>query len=253
MKIRVARQTRAEICQRRKILTSRLNAARLMKLQVKNELNSLNSKKIALKDRQESVLQESKSVSAKLQKYLQMNALNDSFFIWFNGPFATINSFRLGLLPFKNVEFTEINAALGQAALLLHIISSRTNIPLKKYSLNPQGSFSKVTNLSDRRILTLYHDSSSFSLTPKRNFNQGLTGLVTVVYEIGEFILKHDPTLQLPYQINLTDNTIDKILFWWDKDDEVWTRSLKFLLSDIKWILAWFTKHFNNTVHVYDS
>ena len=181
-----------------------------------------------------------------------MNALNDTFFIWFNGPFATINNFRLGLLPFKNVDWAEINAALGQAALLLHIIYTRTNIPMRRYTLAPSGSFSKVIKVDDRRSFNLYHETG-FALTPKANLNRGLSGLVSVVYEIGEYILKHDPTLQLPYHINLTDNTIEKISYFWDKDDEQWTRALKFLLSDIKWILAWFTKHFNNTAYVYDS
>lgn len=50
---------------------------------------------------------------ASIEKNKQINTMNDAFYIWFAGPFATINSLRLGNLPQKPVDFTEINAALG--------------------------------------------------------------------------------------------------------------------------------------------
>jgi beclin 1 len=43
-----------------------------------------------------------------------MNVANDAFHIWHAGPFGTINGFRLGRLSVEQVEWHEINAALGQ-------------------------------------------------------------------------------------------------------------------------------------------
>jgi hypothetical protein len=41
---------------------------------------------------------------------MQINALNDAFYIWFSGPFATINGFRVGKLSnFPQVDWPEIN------------------------------------------------------------------------------------------------------------------------------------------------
>lgn len=60
-----------------------------------------------------------------MKKLMQMNAINDAFFIWYSGPFATINNFRLGNLPAKPVEWTEINAALGQAVLAVAVVAQR--------------------------------------------------------------------------------------------------------------------------------
>ena len=40
-----------------------------------------------------------------------------------DGPFGTISSFRLGRTPEVAVEWDEINAAWGQAVLLLHTMS----------------------------------------------------------------------------------------------------------------------------------
>jgi len=54
----------------------------------------------------------------------QLSVPNDAFFIWHSGPFGTINGFRLGRLPVEPVEWSEINAALGQVALLLSTIQS---------------------------------------------------------------------------------------------------------------------------------
>lgn len=57
------------------------------------------------------------------------NIFNDSFFIWHQGPYATINGNRLGRLPTSStqnqqVDWPEVNAAWGCAALLLHLIGA---------------------------------------------------------------------------------------------------------------------------------
>jgi beclin 1 len=46
-----------------------------------------------------------------------MNVANDAFHIWHSGPFGTINGFRLGRLSVEQVEWNEINAALGQVTI----------------------------------------------------------------------------------------------------------------------------------------
>ena len=43
---------------------------------------------------------------------------------------------------------------------------------------------------------------------PKRNFNTALIGFLTCVQELGDHVTKHDPTLQLPYTINVNDGKI---------------------------------------------
>ena len=46
--------------------------------------------------------------------------INDAFYIWHEGAFGTISGFRLGRTPSQPVDWDEINAAWGQAVLLLH-------------------------------------------------------------------------------------------------------------------------------------
>ena len=47
----------------------------------------------------------------QLDRLRKTNVFNDAFHIWFDGPFGTVNGFRLGRLPNAPVEWDEINAA----------------------------------------------------------------------------------------------------------------------------------------------
>lgn len=61
--------------------------------------------------------------STQLEALRRTNVYNDVFYIWYDGPFGTISSFRLGRTPNIPVEWDEINAAWGQAVLLLHTMA----------------------------------------------------------------------------------------------------------------------------------
>jgi hypothetical protein len=56
------------------------------------------------------------------------NVLNDTFRIWHDGPFGTICGFRLGRTPEHPVDWNEINAAWGQAVLLLHTMAQQCKL-----------------------------------------------------------------------------------------------------------------------------
>lgn len=58
-----------------------------------------------------------------MERLRRTNVVNDAFHIWHEGPFATISGFRLGRTPSQPVDWDEINAAWGQAVLLLHTLA----------------------------------------------------------------------------------------------------------------------------------
>lgn len=58
-------------------------------------------------------------ISNQMEKLKKTDVFSATFHIWHTGHFATINGFRLGRLPSAPVEWSEINAAWGQTALLL--------------------------------------------------------------------------------------------------------------------------------------
>lgn len=249
LRLQDAKRKREAVKQRRFEIAKKLHNVSKLRDSLLSAINQLNYEKFQLLERYDSVVKELNAVAVKQRKYSQISALNDVFFIWYLGPYATINNFRLGNIPTRPVEWTEINAAFGQCVLVISIIYSRTGIEYKKFGLVPLGSFSKVYKLDDRSktMYPLYTDGS-FSLFPKRNFNTALNGFLTCLDELGEHIRHHDPTLDLPNPIDLENNTISGIPVLLGSSDEMWTKALKCMLADIKWIISWYTKHYNNFI-----
>jgi beclin 1 len=248
-RIETAKEKKKEIQARRAVIAHDLHDARLMRDALLEKSNNLAHECACLREHHQSLSNETMRVATKLKKYMQINAINDAFYIWYLGPFGTINNFRLGTLPVKAVQWDEINAALGQAVLAVSVVASRANYEFKKYTLVPMGSFPKVCKADDKKSppLQLHYVSATFNVFPKRNFNAALTGFLTCIYELGEYTKNKDPTLALPYAINLAEGKIHDQVVFWGTDDEAWTRALKYLLTDIKWLVAWCTKHCNNT------
>jgi hypothetical protein len=359
--------------------------------------------------------EENQILAGEAEKYMKINVLNDAFFVWYNGPYGTINNFRLGNLSTKVLDWLEINTALGQVALALSVVAQRLpteKFLFTKYMIYPMGSQTKVYKVTDAMIKQMYHSStnarmaavhkyardgsivqqqqssggggesaassgqvqgpghynvSSDSMStsnynynyhfdrfnsehyvhymqththvatkqvgatapgsahgapathtekaatvvyypvqplptdavllnlyydssqiwfPKSKFNAAFFGLVCCIYELGEYIHRHDPPLTMPYKIDIDDgsgracticptNPMNRKeaqpldLLWHGTTpvanigvntgslmagnsaavaasllDEQWTRALKFALADVKWIVAWSTKHF---------
>lgn len=209
-----------------------------------DQINVTNIKYCDLQEESNSLTKETNRCNNKLEKFMQINSINDAFHIWYAGPYGTISGFKLGSLPAKPIESFEINAGLGQAALLLDIIAKSIGFEFRLYVITPYGSFPKISKAEDRKIsFPFYIDQGSFSLFPKRNFNYAILGFMTCLSELGEYVSSYDPTMAMPYKINLVESKIHDISFVYGVDDEIWTRSLKYMLSNLKWIVAWYTKH----------
>jgi hypothetical protein len=73
-------------------------------------------------------------ITNHLDRLRRTNVYNDAFHIWFEGPFATISGFRMGRTAACPVEWDEINAAWGQAVLLLHTLAQVRALPVRGLS-----------------------------------------------------------------------------------------------------------------------
>jgi beclin 1 len=232
--------------QRRLELLKQLDTRHRTLESLKHKYTALIAEHDDLKDHLKSVATETARVSNQLSKISTYNSINDAFHIWYVGPYATINNLRLGTLPSGPVEWTEINAALGQAVLAIAMVIEKTGISTGKYSLAPLGSFSKIVKTDEdhktRSTHSLYSDGS-FSLFPKRSFNTAMVGFLHVVSEVGASVAKRDPTMAIPNPIDAPGGKVGGLSVLLGGDDAIWTRGLKFLCIDIKWILAWAAKH----------
>lgn len=224
-------------------MSERFNHLRTLREGIENELNLVRKKRASVCDELESVKDEVDRTVAQFERFLQINILNDAFFVWYVGPFATINGFRLGSLNVRPVEWVEINAALGQAVLAVSTLAAKANLQFKKYYLHPQGSFPKLSKVDDKRIVLQLYIDQSFSLFPKTNFNKALLAFLSCIQEFAEYIGKHDPTMMLPFPISADEGKVNDILIMLGADEDLWTKGLKFMLTDIKWMIAWAAKH----------
>lgn len=150
-KVKAVKLARKIVSDRRTALTAKAMEARIISDRVNENLNSLQRQCTTLQDSIQALDEDHKVTLSSLNRYKQLNVMNDAFYVWFSGPFATINAFRLGNLTNKPVDFTEINAALGQASLALHIIATRSSIKLKHYVIAPMGSFPRILKADDRK------------------------------------------------------------------------------------------------------
>lgn len=84
----------------------------------------------------------------QLERLELTNVYNDTFCIYHDGPFATINGLRLGRLPPQlNVDWSEINAAWGTAALLLATVAEKLGFTFRGYRIKPMGSTSRIEKI----------------------------------------------------------------------------------------------------------
>lgn len=85
------------------------------------------------KDSLSSITAALSNAQRELANLARTNVYNDAFCIGHDGVFGTINGLRLGRAPGMNVEWTEINAAWGQALLLLYTIARKVDFIFESY------------------------------------------------------------------------------------------------------------------------
>lgn len=174
----------------------------------------------------------------------QTNVLNATFHIWHTGNFATINGFRLGRLPKEPVSWDEINAAWGQCVLLLHCLAKKINLTFERYRLVPYGSSSFIESLDNKsRELPLYV-SGGFMFIWTAKFDQAMIAYLDCLQQFKEQIERDESNFRLPYKME-RGKIIDSIngysfsIKMQTNSEEQWTKALKFMLTNLKWSLAY--------------
>jgi beclin 1 len=181
-----------------------------------------------------------------LDKLKKTNLLNITFHIWHCGHFGTINGFRLGRLPTVPVEWSEINAAFGQSALLLHCLAKKINLTFERYRLVPYGNYSFLESLTDPSKQLPLYGQGGFRFTWSTKFDNAIMAFLDCLLQFKQQVDKMDDNFRLPYRMtdkgkiedtNIQGNSYSiKIQF---NSEEQWTKAMKYMLTNLKWILAW--------------
>lgn len=184
----------------------------------------------------------------QLDKLSKTNVFNATFHIWHSGHFGTINSFRLGRLPSAPVDWSEINAAWGQTALLLSALARKMDLTFERYRLVPYGNHSYIEDIAENRELPLY-GSGGFRFLWDTKFDAAMVAFLECLQQFKEAVERGDSGFSLPYRMergriedSTTGNSFSiKIQL---NSEEQWTKALKYVLTNLKWGLAWVSSQF---------
>lgn len=250
-RLRSVRQSLLQVRQQKQLMDTKIKALRITKEQYQHLLvdkeDALRGQ-LALID---SITMQQHLTQHKLERFKQTSAYNDAFFIWHSGPFGTINNYKLGRLPTQLVEFDEINAAWGQAAMLLAIVEERSfqlrpketasvqrqAKNLVAYRVAPMGSHSKMARKgAEQKSFNLYWDGGWLK---RSSYNQGMTAFLSCLNNLATFAKEQDPGVPIPYTIK--DHKIGgRSIRVSDKNGSVeWTSACKYVLTNLKWLVAW--------------
>lgn len=210
--------------------------------------NAMKRKLMSLEEENRSVNNQIMYAQARLNKLANTDVFNATFHIWHSGHFGTINNYRLGRLPNEPVEWVEINSAWGQTALLLHSLAKKINLTFDKYKLVPYGSQSYIVDLDKNKVLPLY-SSGGINYVLGKNFDNAMVAFLDCLQQFKEKVESGDDSFHLPYKMNggrLEDKGAGRLyLITINHNSFVeWTKALKFMLTNLRWALAWISTQF---------
>jgi beclin len=222
------------------------------------ERNAFTAELIAFQQERDS-LQDQLAHDLKLLESLQRtNVYNDTFCIGHDGNFGTINGLRLGRLTDHPVDWPEINAALGQALLLLSVVAEKLGCKIKGYRLVPVGSTSKLVLENPNAVVTgtgkskgTVHELFSsgtlpFGLGAYGSFDNAMVAFLECLRQVGEHVekttsLSSEPR-KMPYEIQTSKDSGKigglKVVLSGMGREESWTKSCKYILTCCKFLLA---------------
>eukprot|EP00897_Mesotaenium_endlicherianum_P009473 jgi/Mesen1/8554/ME000489S07945 len=211
--------------------------------------HDLNDFKLHLHSHQEerdAVLAQIQGATAQLDALKHTHVLSEAFHISHEGDFGTINNFRLGRLAAVPVEWDEINAAWGQACLLLFTMAHTCSFTFT-YHILPMGSYPRISD--GRHSYELY---GPVNLLFTASYDKAMVLFLACLQQFADFAHERDKAsgserlFQLPYKID-GDKVNGFSIKLSGKRDGRWTKALGYMLGDLKCALAWLIRNANPT------
>jgi beclin 1 len=213
-----------------------------------HSLNAFEAEAEDLHEEIESLKRQTAVAEESLSRLSKTNVCNDTFHIWYSGHLGTINGFRLGRLPGVAVDWAEINAAYGQAALALFSLANRSQFSFRGFKIVPMGSFTKIAVTLDNAGKTtydLYNENMGLSKLYNKSFDRAQVGFLACMAQFCEHVQKMDKDFRPPYPITLPDKIGPDggvSICYHFNTEEKWCRALKFMLSNLKLLLFFVCK-----------
>uniref|UniRef100_A0A7E4W6P8 APG6 domain-containing protein n=2 Tax=Panagrellus redivivus TaxID=6233 RepID=A0A7E4W6P8_PANRE len=179
-----------------------------------------------------------------LEMLKSMSTLDIAFCISIHENYGTINGLRLGRLPHEIVEWTEINAAFGQVALLMQILSERVGIIFTDYEIVPRGNNSAIRRLSGTKTVEYpLHGSGGWKPFGQSQLDHAIVGLLQCLIQIEAKLRERHNAVSpvLMYRMKgeqIIDNESPYRVKMQFNSEERWTKAMKLLLLNLKRAIA---------------
>lgn len=211
-----------------------------------HEFNDYRLQLATHQEERDAILAKIEVTQIQIEQLKQTNVLNDAFHIFHDGDFGTINNFRLGRLPKIPVEWDEINAAWGQACLLLHTMATHSGAKFS-YRIIPMGSYPSIADSKNNR----YELFGPVNLFWSTRYDKAMTFFLICLKEFGDYANAKDRASNIPldkcfkFPYKIENDKVDTFIITQSfNKTENWTKALKYMLCDLKWALYWFIANF---------
>ncbi|KAG2252485.1 hypothetical protein Bca52824_082621 [Brassica carinata] len=239
----------AEVNRQLKELESKGNRFNELEDRYWQEFNNFQCQLIAHQEERDAILAKIEVSQAHLELLNKTNVLIDAFPIRYDGDFGTINNFRLGRLPKAPVEWDEINAAWGQACLLLHTMCNYFRPKFQcRVKIQPMGSYPRIVDSTN----STYELFGPVNLFWSTRYDKAMTLYLLCLKDFADFANAKDQEnnippekcLKLPFKIENDKVESYSITQSFNKQEN-WTKALKYTLCNLKWALYWFVGNTN--------
>lgn len=243
-----------EVEQRREGAAAALRAARAetetldrRERQHQREYSDLKWQQLELHDELRSLENRLRYAQARLHRLENTDAFRAAFEIRHRGPVASINRFRLGCLPSVPVGWDEINAAWGQAALLLLALAKAVGLRFQRFRLVPCGNRSYLESLSeDAAELHLFCNGEQGAFVYSR-FDRAMVAFLDCMQQFQAEAEKGESGVRMPCRIHAEKGLLEEpgaggqlcSIRTHRNTEEQWTRALKLMLINFEQSLAW--------------
>uniref|UniRef100_N1R296 Beclin-1-like protein n=1 Tax=Aegilops tauschii TaxID=37682 RepID=N1R296_AEGTA len=206
-----------------------------------HEFNSFQFQLTSHQEERDAVLAKIEVSQVHLELLKRTNVLNDAFYISHDGVIGTINNFRLGRLP--NVQYRKSSMQTFSQGTHPFVTRLTGSDPTYRIKIHPMGSYPRVTDINNNT----YELFGPVNLFWSTRFDKAMTWFLTCLQEFSEFAISldkennvpSDKSLKLPYKID-GDKVGSYTIFLSFNKLENWTKALKYMLCNLKWVLYWF-------------
>ncbi|CDJ37694.1 beclin 1, putative [Eimeria tenella] len=195
-------------------------------------------------------------VGRELQRLKRINVVNDAFHIWTCKFLPSINKCRIGRISSPSCpSWSEVNTGWGYLCMLLDVFYRKCHTQPSNYRLVARGQFSFLIRKKDGAVLPLHGGGGEVGLSrffySNKRFDSAMTAFLECVKELFDQLVTSAegrgrqqgvasllPFPELPYEID-GDRVGGFSIRLQLNQDERWTKALKLLLIDMKWLLEY--------------